>query len=274
MLHLGHGQDCVALRVHAAVGRVHPLVARQDPEQQGLDGPERPLHGLLVGRTQDPAGAYVRPDHPLDLDQMMVLVDRAVVGGDGLGREERQARDLVASELGHQRGRDTGVGPLHVLAPVRPHRQRHHHVAQHHGHVDRGVGDQRQPERHDRMRVHVQGQGQVDRNGVAEDVLADLDRQDRGVERHHLARPVDHDVPAGRDLLGAGGRAQVPLPCSAGAEPLLPHRPQRRVARHRLVGTEGLPDVLVDQTLAVLRAELGTVQRLRPDREQRLPDRR
>jgi hypothetical protein len=39
----------------------------------------------------------------LDLDQVVVLIDRSVVGGDGLDREERQAGDLVAGQLGDQR---------------------------------------------------------------------------------------------------------------------------------------------------------------------------
>lgn len=44
-------------------------------------------------------------------------VNRPVIGGDRLGREERQARDLVPGELGdHRGGRDARVGPLHVLA--------------------------------------------------------------------------------------------------------------------------------------------------------------
>jgi hypothetical protein len=63
-----------------------------------------------------PAPEDVRADHPLDLDQVMVLIDRPVVGGDRLGGEERQPGDLAPGELRDHRSGDSRVGPLHLLA--------------------------------------------------------------------------------------------------------------------------------------------------------------
>jgi len=47
VLHRRDGQHRVALRIGAAVGDVHALVAEQQLKQQAPDPAERPLHGLL-----------------------------------------------------------------------------------------------------------------------------------------------------------------------------------------------------------------------------------
>jgi hypothetical protein len=168
VLDLSQRQHGIALGVGAAVGHVHSPEARQLLEQQRLDRAENSLASLLVGRAHDPGRDDVRADHPLDLDQMMVPVDRPVVGGDGLDREERQARDLVAGQLSYHGLGDAGVGPGHVLAPVGPHRQRRHHIAQQHRHVHRLLRDQRDPERDQRVRVAVQCEAEVRLDRLAE----------------------------------------------------------------------------------------------------------
>ncbi len=176
----------------------------------------------------------------------------------------------MAGKLGDHRGGDAGVGPLHVLAPAVLQRQRHGHVAQQHRHVDRGVADQREPKRDQRVGVDIQRQCQVHRDRLAEDVLADLDRQHGGVQRDDLARPVHHHVLGGG--LHRGGGTQVALPGAAWPKPLGPHHPQRLVGRQLHARPEPLPHVLMDQPLPGPHADLGAVQRLSMDRMDRFAD--
>ena len=129
MFHISDGEYRVGLRVHTAVGDIDTGVAEQVLEQQRADGAKGPFHRLLVGRTKNPGRQYVRPDHPLHLDQMMIFIDTAVIGGDRFRGEERHPGHPVPGELRHHRGGDARVGPFHVLAPVIAQRKRHHHVA-------------------------------------------------------------------------------------------------------------------------------------------------
>ncbi|WP_406274491.1 heavy metal translocating P-type ATPase [Nocardia sp. NBC_00881] len=169
-------------------------VAGQLLEQQRTCRAKRSFDRLLVRRTQHPRRKDVAAQHLLNLDQVMVAIDRSVVGGDRLRGEERQPGDAVACELGDRVRRKARVRPLHILTPVRAHRQRHRDVAQQHRDIDRTVGHQRQPEPHHRAGEHVQGQGQVNRHRFTEHCLADLDRQDRRIQHHHLPGPVDRHV--------------------------------------------------------------------------------
>jgi len=175
----------------------------------------------------------------------------------------------MPGELGDHGGGDARVGPLQFLAPVLAHRQRHHHVAQQHRHVHRGVGHQREPERDQRVGVDVQGNRQVALQAVAEDPVAEHHREHRGVQRHHLAGPVHQHVPVpGRQVRRPG----VALPGPARAEPLPPDPAEGLVAGHRRVRAEALPDVLADHGLLGAHAHLRPAQRLLADREDRLPD--
>lgn len=192
-----------------------------------------------------------------------------MISGHRLRREEGKPRHLVAGELRDHCGRQAGVGPGRLLAPVLPHGQRQHHVPQQHGDIDRRVGHQRETERADRVGVDVQGEGEVDLDRVAEDALADHDRQHRRVQRDHLARPVDHNVSAlGRQF----GRPCIALPLPARAEPLDPDPPQHRIGRDLHLVTELFPHVLPDLALARAHADLGAVQGLLPHRVNGLPD--
>jgi hypothetical protein len=101
----------------------------------------------------------------------------------------------VSGELRDDGRGQARVGPLQLVAPVRAHRQRHHHIPQQHRDVHRRVGDQREAERDQRMRVGIEGDRQIRLHRVTEDTIADHDRQDRGVQRDDLARPVDHHMP-------------------------------------------------------------------------------
>ncbi|WP_236719182.1 hypothetical protein [Wenjunlia vitaminophila] len=195
MLELVGHQHCIRCRIGSTIGDVDAGVTDQMLEQQLPDHTERPLDGGLVGRPPHPRGQDLVAEHPLDSDQVMVAIDRSVVGGHRLRSEERQVGHRVPGELGYHRGRQARVGPFQVLAPVRPHRQRHRHIPQHHRDVRRGVGDQRQPESDQRVRADVQGQGEVHLHRIAEHMLADHHRQHRGVQRDDLARPVRQDVP-------------------------------------------------------------------------------
>ncbi len=92
MLELVGRQHRVRGRVGPAVGDVDAGVADQVLEQKLSDHAEGPLNGGLVGRPQHPRGQDLAAEHPLDLDQVVVAVDRSVVGGHRLRGEERQAR--------------------------------------------------------------------------------------------------------------------------------------------------------------------------------------
>ncbi len=199
----------------------------------------------------------------------MVAIDAAVVGGHRFRGEERQARDLVPGEPGDHRGRDPRIGPLQFLAPVRPHRQRHHHIAQQHRHVHRRVRHQREPERAKRMRADVQRDREVALHRVAKDPFPDHDRQHRGVQRDDLARPVDQHVPVlGRQL----SRPGITLPGPARAEPFPPCPAKRVVTGDLGLGAEPLADVLPDHVVLGPHRHLRPAQRLLTDREDCLPD--
>ena len=201
MLGLREGEHRVGFGIGAPVRDVDPAVAEQHLQQQCLDPGKCPLDSLLIGRAQHPGGQDVRADDPLHLDQMVVLIDRPVIGGDRLRGEERQARDLVPGEGGDQGRRDPRVRPFHVLAPLLAQRKRHHHITQQHRHVDRGIGHQGEPERDQRMSVKINRQGQRRGHRLAEHVLADLDSQRAGIQRDDLPGPVDHHVLAGERQL-------------------------------------------------------------------------
>ena len=192
-----------------------------------------------------------------------------MIGGDGLRGEERQPGRLVSGELGDDRGRDPGIGPGHLRAPALPHRQRHHHVAQQHRDVDRRVRHQGEPERDQRVRIDIQGQGQVNAHRVAEHALADLHRQHRGVQRDDLPGTGDHDV-AG--LCRQPVRAVVARAGPAGTEPLSPDPAERPVAGEPRLGAERLAHVLADQDVPGFHRHPGAVPCLLPDRQHRFPD--
>ena len=195
MLHLVHGQHRIGGRVGPTIGDVDAGVARQQLEQQLPEHAERPLAGSLVRGPQDPGWKHVAAEYPLHFDQMMVSVDGSVVGGHRLRGEERKTGDPMPGELGNDGRGQARIGPLQLVAPVRAHRQRHHHIPQQHRDVHRRVGHQRKPECNHRVRVSIKGDRQVWLHRVAEDAFADHDRQDCRVQRDDLARPVDHDVP-------------------------------------------------------------------------------
>ena len=192
-----------------------------------------------------------------------------MVGGHRLRREEREPGDPVPGELRHDRRGKSGVRPLQILAPVIPHRQRHHHVAQQHRDIDRGVRDQREPERDQRVREDVEREGQVRPDRLAEHSLAGHHRQHRGVQGDDLARAVDHHVAV---LLRQPRRPRIALPGPPGAEPVPPGPAQRVVAGDHGIGPEPLPDILADLDVLGPHGDPRAVQRLLPDREDRLPD--
>jgi len=194
-----------------------------------------------------------------------------VVRGDSLRGEERQSGDFVSGELGDHRGRDPRIGPGHLRAPVRPHRQRHHHVPQQHRHVHRGIGHQREPERDQRVRADVEAEGQVNAHRVAEYALAHLHRQHRSVQRNDLPGTGNHDVAGLHRQLS---RAGVTLARPARPEPLPPYPAKRPVAGNPGpgLGAERLEHVLPDQEILGAHRDPRAVQRLLPDRQHRFPD--
>ena len=270
VLGLRQGEHRVGLGIGAAVGGVDPAPAQQHLQQQRLDPGKCPLDRLLISRPQHPGGEDVGADDALHLDQVVILIDRSVISGDGLGGKERQPGDLVPGEGGDQGRRDTRVRPFHLLAPVRAQRQRHHHITQQHRHVDRGVGDQGEPEGDQRMGVKIQRQGQGSGHRLAEHMLADLHPQRAGVQRDHLPGPVDHHVPAGDRQ--PGRRPGIPLPGAAGTEPSGPGPPQRPVGRNSHLRAEPFPDVLADQPVLGGHRDPRPAQALAVHRTDGLPD--
>ena len=270
MLGLRQRQYRVTLRVGAAVGDIDAAVAHQHLQQQRLYRRKCPLNCLLVGRAHHPGRQDVRADHTLHLGEVMVFVDRPVVHRHGLGRKERQSGDLMAGEVGDHRRGDPRVGPLHVLAPVRAQRQRHHHIPQQHRHVHRGVGHQRQPEGDQRMSVKVDRQRQGRGHRLPEHMLTDHDAQRAGIQRHDLPWPVDHHMLAGQRQLRR--RPQVLLPGAAGTEPLGPDPPQRPVGGNlHHAGAEPVQHVLADELLLGRHRRPRPVQAVGADREDGLP---
>jgi hypothetical protein len=191
-----------------------------------------------------------------------------MVRGDRLRREKREPGDPVPGEVRDDARRHPGIRPFHLRAPAVPHRQRHHHVAQEHRDIDRGVRHQREPERHRGMREHVQGQREHDRDRLPEYPVADLHRQRGRVQRDDLAGPAHRHVHL--RSLDAVGRTVIAGTGAARPEPLPPGFPQRPESRHRDVRPVLLGDVLADQDVLVHHAGPGPVPGLLPDREDRL----
>ena len=258
VLGLRQGEHRVGLGIGAPVSDIDPAPARQHLQQQRLDPGKCPLDRLLISRPQHPGGEDVGADDALHLDQVVILIDRSVISGDGLGGKERQPGDLVPGEGGDQGRRDARVRPFHVLAPVRAQRQRHHHIAQQHRHVDGGVRYQGEPEGDQRMGVEVQAEGERGGHRLAEHVLADLDPERAGIQRDDLPGPVDHHMLAGERQLRR--RPGVTLPGAAGTEPFDPHRPQGLIAGNRHLRAEPVPDVLADQPFPGLHRDPRPVQ--------------
>ena len=80
------------------------------------------------------------------------------------------------------------------------------------------------------------------RHRLAEHRFSHLDRQNRGVQRDHLAWAVhDHMLTTGSDRRGG---ACVTLTTTTGTKPLRPHPSNRVVTRDGHLGTVFLPDFL------------------------------
>lgn len=115
----------------------------------------------------------------------------------------------------------------------------------------------------------MEREGEIGPDRFAEHALADHHRQDRGVQRDDLARPVHQHVAVLRRQLT---RADVTLPGTARPEPVTPGPAQGVVAGNRDVRPERLPDVLADLDAFGAHRDPRTVQGLFPDREDRFPD--
>ncbi len=254
MFHLRQGQHGTGLGVRPAVSDVDPGIAGQVLEQQTPQRPERPLASGLIQRPQHPGRQDVAAQRLLRRDGRVAFIGTPVVRGDRLRGEERQPGDPVPGELGDDAGGHSRVRPFHLRAPAIPHRQRHHHVAQQHRDVDRGVRHQREPERDRRMREHIEGKGQVRRYRVAEHAVTDLHRQRRGVQRDDLPGPVHRHVhlrgldAVGRPVIAGTGAARPDVP---GAQPDR-HTLGAQVGRrtHKLRGTHAIGHSLAPGQIA------------------------
>ncbi|CAM5488038.1 hypothetical protein SAVIM40S_00367 [Streptomyces avidinii] len=262
VLHLRQRPCRVALRVGAAVGNVDAAVAEEELQQERLDSGEGPLAGGFVLRPHRPRWQQIDPQPRRSLDEVVALVDGAVVAGHRLRSEERQPGDRVPGQFGHQRRRGAGVGPFRLRAPVRPHRQRQQHVPQQHCHLHRRLRPRSEAERDDRVGAGVQRDRQVHRDRLGEDVVHHLHRQRRRIEDHHLSRPADvHGSFRHPCLGGRGRRADVALASAARPEPFPPHLRQGRAVRYRnLAVGKALTHVLVDQPLLRGHAHPRAVQ--------------